>query len=65
MFVNHGYSLCLKFVYLYVFNSGTEHENEIRKAIPVWQKYSCLSFSENKQAYNRIEFELAKDNMYI
>ncbi|XP_060597388.1 uncharacterized protein LOC132751247 [Ruditapes philippinarum] len=38
-------------------------KNAILKAILVWQRYSCLSFSEDKQAYDRIEFELAKDNM--
>ncbi|XP_060597626.1 uncharacterized protein LOC132751474 [Ruditapes philippinarum] len=38
-------------------------EVAIRKAIPVWQKYSCLSFHENKQAYNRIKFKLVTNNV--
>ncbi|XP_060582502.1 protein SpAN-like isoform X3 [Ruditapes philippinarum] len=37
-------------------------ELTIRRAIPMWEKYSCLNFYNDKQVYNRLVFKRGYDN---
>ncbi|XP_060600907.1 protein SpAN-like [Ruditapes philippinarum] len=45
--------------------NGIDERQElaIRRAIPLWEQYSCLNFYENKQVYNRIVFKLGYHNL--